>query len=114
LAGVFVWLPTYTKQFSAADVVRTVPDQPDAPVVSCGADWDSVGFYLNRDGVTVVSSKTADELTRQLVGAERAVLFVRNDADGRAVVADLPAEWHCRPTGENRLLCAFVLTRDKK
>lgn len=112
-AGVFAWLPQYSDQFSTAAVVQTLSadgHEPAMPVVSCGYDWDSVGFYLDHDGVESISSHDPAELVRRLDGAERTVVFVRNDAAGRALLAAIPARWHWHQTGENRQLLGGVFT----
>jgi 4-amino-4-deoxy-L-arabinose transferase-like glycosyltransferase len=112
--GVFVWLPWYSAQYTTADVIRSVDTEScdsSTPVICCLSDSDAVGFYLNRDEVVSIPSHDPAELAQRIGSARRAIVFTRNDTDGRKLLVAMSIDWQWHPTAENKYLIGGYFTR---
>jgi dolichol-phosphate mannosyltransferase len=92
LGGINWALPWYNERFSLrAEVILVRERVPSSIGIACyPRGWDSVDFYLGRDDVLVFSPVGRAELAAYLRDRPEAVLFLRDDADGRNLLAALP------------------------
>ena len=92
LCGITWLLPWYNERFSLRTEVLLVRERipSSAGIVCYPRGWDSVSFYLGRDDVLVFSPAQRAEVAAYLQDHPDAVLFLRDDADGKNLLAELP------------------------
>lgn len=111
-AGVLVWLPAYSEQFSVSGVMNRVRAAEPTTALLCYAyQWDALGLYA---GDTELPPQAGDaaELVGQLAGRERAVVLAHTAARRDELVRSLPTGWVWRPVAESRVAFAGVVCRE--
>jgi hypothetical protein len=92
LGGINWLLPWYNERFSLRMEVFLVRERVlSSTTIACyPRGWDSVGFYLARRDVLVFAPAQRTELAAYLRDHPEAVLFLRDDADGKDLLAEMP------------------------
>jgi hypothetical protein len=95
LIGIYAILPGYTRRFSMRGQIRPLAvERIDAslPVACYPRGWDSVSFYLQREGVQVYKADERERLLADLAGARLTLLFVKTSRTVPDLIRDLPED----------------------
>lgn len=93
LAGLTMWLPSYSRDHSVDAIVRAAKDvgvPPDVPVMCYGHGFDAIGFFLERDDVRDYVGERRHEIGRVLSSHPRVLVFVSTKREGQDFEATLP------------------------
>ncbi len=86
-------LPAWGENYAAVRLPPHVKDQiihSNTPVISCGQDWGSVPFYLQRDKTQNVNAQSLDQLKQHVDSQTGAYLILDHNITLESVRENLP------------------------